>query len=136
MSHTISAGDDDAITGINVTPFVDIALVLLIIFMVTAKLTASHAIPTDLPKAASAEQTQTVFTVSIDPDGHVKADGRDVDDAALRAAGVAALAKDHDVRTVVQGSARASHGAVIHVVDELRRAGVVKVGFAVERVDE
>ena len=48
------AGDsEDAITGINVTPLVDITLVLLIIFMVTAKLIVSKSVPLDLPKAAS-----------------------------------------------------------------------------------
>ena len=44
---------DEAITGINVTPLVDIVLVLLIIFMVTAKLIVSKAVPLDLPKAVS-----------------------------------------------------------------------------------
>ena len=58
--------DDDIITGINVTPLVDITLVLLIIFMVTAKLVMAQAMPLDLPKAATAGETQTVFTVSID----------------------------------------------------------------------
>ena len=53
---------EDAITGINVTPLVDITLVLLIIFMVTAKIIVSQSVPLDLPKAASGTDVQTVFS--------------------------------------------------------------------------
>jgi biopolymer transport protein ExbD len=49
---------DDAITGINVTPLVDVTLVLLIIFMVTAKIIVSQSIPLDLPKAAKGVELQ------------------------------------------------------------------------------
>src|SRR5438094_5981021 len=125
-----SNGSGGIIAGINVTPLVDITLVLLIIFMVTAKIMVSQSIPSDLPKAASGEQTQAVFTVTVDADGRVLADGRPVDDAALRSAGAAALAKSSDLRTVVQAPSGATHGAVIHVVDELRQVGIVKLGFA------
>jgi len=49
---SVSNNDEEGINGINVTPLVDVTLVLLIIFMVTAKLIAGRAIPLDLPKAA------------------------------------------------------------------------------------
>ena len=82
-----SSQDGDEITGINVTPLVDVTLVLLVIFMVTAKLVMSQAMPLDLPKAASAGETQTVFTVTIDADGVIQANGQTVaHDASLRAA--------------------------------------------------
>jgi biopolymer transport protein ExbD len=133
MSSTNAQHDDEAITGINVTPLVDITLVLLIVFMVTAKLIVSQAIPADLPKAASSEATQVVFTVTLDAAGGVLVDGRPVDDAGLRSAALAARAKTPDLRTVVQAPSSAAHGAVIHLVDELREVGIVKIGFAVER---
>jgi biopolymer transport protein ExbD len=126
--------NDDAIVGINVTPLVDITLVLLIIFMVTAKLIASQTIPFDLPKAATSGETQVVFVVTVDPEGHVQTDGRPIaTDAELRRAAHDALARDHDVRTVVQAAAGVSHGTVIHVLDELRGAGVQKIAFGVDR---
>jgi biopolymer transport protein ExbD len=126
--------DDDVIAGINVTPLVDITLVLLIIFMVTAKIIVSQAIPLDLPKAATSGDQQVVFAVTIDKDGHVLADKRPMgSDDELKKAAADALAKDKDLRTVIQASSQVPHGTVIHVLDELRQAGITKIGFAVEK---
>lgn len=126
--------DDDGIHGINVTPLVDITLVLLIIFMVTAKLIVNQAIPMDLPKAATAGETQTVFAVGIDDEGRVTADGVPVtDDAELTAKAKIAFGKNRELRTVIQASAAATHGQVLHVVDELRSVGITKVAFAADK---
>lgn len=125
---------DDAITGINVTPLVDITLVLLIIFMVTAKLITGQGIPLDLPKAATAGATQTTLTVSVDESGRMTANGRPIpdEDALLRQA-KAALREDSKLRTVVSASAATSHGNVMRVVDTLREAGAVKIAFAADK---
>lgn len=133
MAGGIEAGDD-GIVGINVTPLVDVTLVLLIIFMVTAKLVVSHAVPMDLPTAASAGETQTMFVVSLDDKGALYADGSVVaGDEDLRQAAKAALTKNKEVRTVIQASRAASHGAVIHLLDVLRGEGVSKVAFGAEK---
>jgi len=124
---------DEAITGINVTPLVDITLVLLIIFMVTAKLIAGQSVPLDLPKAATAGATQSVFTVAVDADAHVSANGRPVADrAALQAEATKALASDSSLRVLVSGSKRSSHGSVMQVVDSLRQVGVTRIAFAAD----
>jgi biopolymer transport protein ExbD len=133
----VSSSDEEGINGINVTPLVDITLVLLIVFIVTAKLITGQSIPVDLPKAASANTTQTMFTVTIDPQGHVFADGQAAkDDAELRERARRALAQNPELRTVIQASARASHGTVMHVVDEVREVGIAKMAFAVDRKGE
>jgi hypothetical protein len=70
---------DDAITGINVTPLVDITLVLLIIFMVTAKMIVeAQSVPLDLPKAASGTEVQVVFSVVLGANGETLVDGKKV----------------------------------------------------------
>jgi biopolymer transport protein ExbD len=127
--------EDEAITAINVTPLVDITLVLLIIFMVTAKIIVSQAIPLDLPKSTTGESTQQVFAVSIDKDGRVLADKKLIEkDEDLRKAAGDALAKyKGDLRTVIQASAQVPHGKVIHVLDQLRQAGITKIGFAIDK---
>ena len=131
MAATTSSDGDEQISGINVTPLVDITLVLLIIFMVTAKLIVQQAIPMDLPKAASAGEQQTVFAVTIDAQGHVLADGKPMDDdAQLQHAAKDALDHTKELRTVIQASSAVNHGTVIHVLDELREVGVTKVAFA------
>src|SRR5687767_6952360 len=112
MTAPEAAPGEETIVGINVTPLVDIILVLLIVFMVTAKLIVSQAIPFDLPKAATGGATQAVFTVSIDGRGQVRADGREMsDDESLRRVAREALARDPDIRTIVQASTAVAHGS-------------------------
>jgi biopolymer transport protein ExbD len=134
MANASSSNDEEGINGINVTPLVDVTLVLLIIFMVTAKLIAGHGVPLDLPKAATAGTTQTMLTLSIDAQGHVLANGQPVDDGALREQTRTALAKNPELRTVIAASAAASHGSVMHVVDTVRDAGAVKIAFAADKL--
>jgi biopolymer transport protein ExbD len=137
MGASEQASGEETIASINVTPLVDITLVLLIVFMVTAKLIVSQAIPFDLPKAATGGPTQVVFTVSLDGRGQVRADGQPMQgDESLRRAAHEALARDSEIRTVVQASSDASHGAVIHVLDELRKAGVRRIAFGVDKARE
>ena len=132
---SVSSNDEEGINGINVTPLVDVTLVLLIIFMVTAKLIASRGIPLDLPKSATAGTTQTMFTVSIDAQGKVSTNGQSIaDDATLRAQTSQELRKNPELRTVIAASAAASHGSVMHVVDTVRDAGAVKIAFAADKV--
>jgi biopolymer transport protein ExbD len=70
MAAASSRSSNGAITGINVTPLVDITLVLLIIFMVTAKLVVRRdAMTLDLPKATTGAEVQEIFSVAILADG-------------------------------------------------------------------
>jgi biopolymer transport protein ExbD len=126
---------DEEISAINVTPLVDVTLVLLVVFMVTAKLIAGQGIPLDLPKAKTAGATQTVLNIAIDAGGGVLANGSKVDgDAALRQRAASALHDDPELRTVISASASASHGKVMHVLDTVRDAGVTRVAFAADKL--
>jgi biopolymer transport protein ExbD len=125
---------DDAITGINVTPLVDVTLVLLIVFIVTAKLITGQGIPLDLPKTATAGAIQTTLTVSVDAEGRMTANGRPIaDEQALLEQAKSALREDSRLRTVVSASAATSHGNVMRVVDTLREAGAVRIAFAADK---
>ena len=130
-----SSGDSDRdITDINVTPLVDITLVLLIVFMVTAKLVMSQAMPLDLPKAQSAGTISSVLTVRVDQHGKLSANGIALAHAAaLLSLSRAELAKTPELRAVIAASSRSSHGDVMQVLDTLRAAGLAKVAFAAER---
>jgi biopolymer transport protein ExbD len=125
-------GNDDAIVGINVTPLVDVTLVLLIVFMVTAKHIASMSIPLDLPKAATGSEVQVVFSVSLAADGRTEVDSQpQPNDDALLPLARGAHQKNPDVRAVIKADAAVSHGRVLHVLDLLKQAGVSKIAFAV-----
>ena len=120
------------ITGINVTPLVDITLVLLIIFMVTAKLVMSRALPMDLPKAATGGEVQQIFSLSLRADGTTQVDGApaDTDELVLRRAREA-LARNAELRAVVQADGSVPHSRVMHELDVLRQAGLSRIAFGV-----
>jgi len=131
MAGGASREADEAITGINVTPLVDITLVLLIIFMVTTKLVLNQSVPLDLPKAATGtSDVQIIFSIVMAADGRALVDGKPIpnDDAVL------ALARDAesqhpDLRAVIKADASVTHGRVIHVLDLLKQAHVSKIAF-------
>ncbi len=126
---------DEEITAINVTPLVDVTLVLLIIFMVTAKMIAGQGIPLDLPKAKTAGATQTVLNVSIDASGNILANGSKVgSDVELRGRASRALKDNPELRTVISASSNARHGQVMQVLDTVRDAGVTRIAFAADKL--
>ncbi len=129
-------GDEDAgrmIVDINVTPLVDITLVLLIIFMVTASYIVSPAIKVDLPKAASgSEQTKTTIALTLAKDGALYLNGeRSSDEAVLKAIGIE-LPKNPELQAIIAADRAVPHGDVVHVIDLVKRAGVHRFAINVD----
>jgi biopolymer transport protein ExbD len=136
MAGSIMQEADEAITGINVTPLVDITLVLLIIFMVTTKIVLNQTVPLDLPKAATGtSDVQVVFSIVLAADGRSMVDGKAIanDDAVLPLARDA-QAQHPDLRAVIKADSAVTHGRVIHVLDLLKQAHVSKIAFGVTPV--
>lgn len=127
-----AASDDEMITGINVTPLVDITLVLLVILMVTASYVVSRAIPMELPKGATGEGTPTTLAVSIDKDGRTFLDAEPIDEPALRARIKRAHDTDPETRAVIAADGRTTHAHVVHVIDLLRREDVTRFAINVD----
>ena len=131
-----SSQAEDSITGINVTPLVDITLVLLIIFMVTTKIVLNQTVPLDLPKAATGtSDLQVVFSIVMSADGRALVDSTAIpsDDAILPMAREA-QSQHPDLRAVIKADAAVTHGRVIHVLDLLKQAHVNKIAFGVTPV--
>ena len=129
--------DDGLIAGINVTPLVDVTLVLLIIFMVTAKIIVSQGMPMDLPKAASGEALQTIFSVELSTDGRVRVDSETLaNDEAVSPLAKVAIHKNKDLRATIRSDKKVEYGRVIHVIDLLKRAGISKIAFQVSPTRE
>jgi biopolymer transport protein ExbD len=132
MAGFSSSKPQQPITGINVTPLVDITLVLLIIFMVTAKLVVSQAIPMDLPRAATGGEVQVVYAVSVAADGALTVDGRPVaNDAELLRTARFAQQNNAELRAVLRADGAVPHARVLHAMDVLRQAGIARIAFAV-----
>jgi biopolymer transport protein ExbD len=123
-------GRGKIIQGINVTPLVDIMLVLLIIFMVTAQFTNSPAVPMDLPQAAESEEVQTIFAVAVPVEGSLRVDGEPVKLGELESRVETALEAEPEMRAVIQADGDVAHRRVMSVMDELRAGGLRKVAFA------
>ena len=137
MASTAAGNDDDddgMISGINVTPMVDVTLVLLIIFMVTATTIVRQAIQVDLPRAANAgESTGTTLAVMLTKDGDIYLDGRKSDETGLRNAARDAAAKDKDTRVIISADKNSLHGAVVHVLDLIKGEGIAKFAINIEK---
>lgn len=132
MAAASRSNETGMFSGINVTPLVDIMLVLLVIFMVTAKLIVSQTMPMDLPKATSGGEQQIVFAVAIDPRGDMTVDSRPVADGKrLLELAQAAKAKSADLRAVIQADTAVPHGKVVKVMDLLKQGGIAKIAFGV-----
>jgi biopolymer transport protein TolR len=126
--------DEEGINGINVTPLVDVTLVLLIVFMVTASVIAKAAIEVDLPRAANGgEITQRTLALVVSKEGRTFLEGAEVDDARLVEAVHLAQRKGEDVQAVVGADRAATHGAVTHLLDLLKGAGVTKFAIQIEK---
>jgi len=127
--------DDDIITGINITPLVDITLVLLVVLMVTASYVVSKAIPMELPKGATGENTPTTLSVSIDKEGRTYLDAVLIEELELRVRIKVARKNDPETRAVIAADGRVSHSHVVHVIDVLRREDVTKFAINVDPED-
>ena len=132
MAGGAQESGDEAITGINVTPLVDITLVLLIIFMVTTSMIVrNQAVQLDLPKAATGtNDVQAVFSIVLTADGRTMVDTKQVpSDEAIPALAKEALAQHPEMRAVIKADAAVQHGRVIHVLDLLKTSHVNKIAF-------
>ena len=134
MASTALDDGDEVISGINVTPLVDVVLVLLIIFIVTASFLMKSAIPVDLPAAASGEQrAQGLLAITVSKGGELAINGQPASLAALdEAVTRAAAARGGELRRVeafVSADVAAPYGQFAGVVDRLRVLGVTSIAL-------
>lgn len=122
------------IVGINVTPMVDIMLVLLVIMMVSSLYIVSRALKVELPKSASSdESTQSPVTVTLTKDAKVYLNGELISgDDELSARFLKARAGGAEPNLVVSADAEALHGRVVHVIDSAKQQGIVKFAINVQ----
>ncbi|APR99881.1 ExbD/TolR family protein [Pajaroellobacter abortibovis] len=135
MAGNGSQEGEEGINGINVTPLVDITLVLLVIFMVTAKMIVSQSVPLDLPKAASGTELQMTFNIIIPATGSVLVNSKPIpSDDSIFTLAQTARAQSSDLRAIIKADNAVTHGRVIHILDLLKQAGITKVAFGVSPV--
>jgi biopolymer transport protein TolR len=121
------------IADINVTPLVDIMLVLLIIFMLTANLIAKQAIEVELPHASqSTTLNPTTLAVTLTRDGALFLNGKPTTPAGLRDQVAAAVARDPKTQAIISGDKAVSHGRVVWVLDVVKSLGISSFAIQID----
>ena len=127
-------GKGAPIMGINVTPMVDVMLVLLVIMMVSAVYIVSQSLKVELPKTATSDQPASApLTVTITKEGQYLFDKKLIDEKDLIVAMKKAKAGNADASLVITADRLAYHGEVVHVIDLAKVQGITKFAINVER---
>jgi biopolymer transport protein ExbD len=136
MAETLSSGGrgrrgGGGIVGINVTPMVDVVLVLLVIMMVSATYVVAKSLKVDLPKSQTSDgSAATTAIVSIQENGDYYWNDVKVNEEELVANLRRASAESRETTVVVSADEKTDHGAVVHVMDLARRESITR--FAVQ----
>lgn len=127
-------GSDGAITDINVTPFVDVVLVLLVVFIVTAKLIVARGVEIDKPKASTGGDVQSTLRVSVNASGElfVNGDKYGSDPAAVARIKEIAAASSKP-KAIIAGDRKSAYGGVMRAIDLVQQAGVTAIALENER---
>ncbi len=125
---------DDQISEINVIPLVDIILVVLIIFMVTAPMIMKPSINVNLPKAASGEKTTpSELAITISSAGEFYVNGSLSNDEQLMSKATEAFSKNVDVQAIISADKDVSHGRVVNIMDIIKSVGIKKFAITIDR---
>lgn len=122
------------IVGINVTPMVDVVLVLLVIMMVSAVYIVSQSLKVELPKTANSDEpAQSPLAVTITKEGKYFFEQKPIDERGLVGKLKQAKGEKKDPSLVVTADKEAYHGDVVHVIDLAKSEGITKFAINVER---
>lgn len=126
--------DDEPIAAINVVPLVDIILVVLIIFMVTAPLVLKPTIDINLPKAANADTSApTPLNIAVGNDGSLSLNGQPTNLQAITAFVAKIVAEKPDTAAILQADRNVTLDRLTEIIDVVKSAGVKRVAFSIER---
>ena len=126
--------DDEIFADINITPFVDIILVVLILFMVTATTIVQSSIPLDLPDAATGEGASEVsLGLTLTQTGELLLDGEAVNETALRTKLRQLKSSGETVVCLIAADTTTPHGRVVWLLDLLRTEGIARFHIQVDK---
>ena len=123
-----------AITDINVTPFVDVVLVLLVVFIVTAKLIVARGVEIDKPKAATGGDVQSTLRVSVNAGGDLFVNGDRYGSDADAVARIKLIASSSSKpKAIIAGDRKTAYGGVMRAIDLVQQAGITAIALENER---
>ncbi len=122
-------------SSINITPFVDVVLVLLVIFMITAPMLVKDILELRLPKTATSDgQAMQTLGVAINRDGNILLNGQLSDEEGLKLAAVSALAQSEQAQAIISADTEVPYGRVVKVIDLLKIVGLNRFAVQIERL--
>ena len=134
MGASARFDDDDGINEINVTPLVDVMLVLLVIFMVASIYIVKEAIEVDLPKAAkTSEVIETTLSIVLDKTGAFYLNGKPSNAPAIATACQAAAKVSPNAQAIIAADNEVRHGDVVKLIDLVRTNGLSRFAINVKR---
>ncbi len=134
MAGSFGGGDEEAISGINVTPLVDVVLVLLVIFLMTAPVIYQSAIKVQLPKARTGEDAglKGPLNFTINSEGKVYWNSEELSWEKLAERLNALGPKVSEETAIISADEATPHGIVVKLMDSLRASGLVRFALNVE----
>lgn len=137
MASKFDPSESDSIDDINITPFVDVVLVLLVIFMVTAPMMVKETMNIKLPKAKSTEKAKLkTFSVAISKTGQILLDGELVDNTLLYDRALKLKAQYPEIQLIISADKESLHGDTISVLDQVKEAGITNFAFQIVKDEE
>ena len=129
-----SDSQDDVMSEINVVPLVDVILVVLIIFMVTAPMIMKPSIDISLPKAGTGDATApSKLSIVISKDGNTLLDGQAANDEQIRSAAADESKRNPEIQAIISADKDVPHGRVVSVLDIIKAGGVKKFAISIDR---
>ena len=118
MAGSVGSNDEEAVSAINITPFVDVVLVLLIILMVTSSQIAKSAFEVELPQAAAAnESVESTLNILIGKDGKLMMDGVQVSERLLETKVKNHVLDNSKVQAVIGADKGVDYGEVVRIIE-------------------
>ena len=134
MAAKLGGSNEEAISEINIVPFVDIILVILIIFMVTAPVILKPSINVNLPKAGSGDNTTpSELTVAIDAKGGLTLNGKPTTEAEIKTYAQGLSGTAPETQAIISADKDVSHGTVVTVIDAVKSGGIKKFAITIEK---
>ena len=129
---------DDGINDINITPFVDVVLVLLVIFMVTAPVMIKESLKVNLPKTLTSDITTKAASVgvAITKEGQVLFNGKLLSPDSLNIELKSIAAKAPETNFLISADTEAKHGDVVRMIDLLKRNNLNRFALQVEKIKD
>ncbi|MBU1262725.1 biopolymer transporter ExbD [bacterium] len=125
--------NDDLLTEINITPFVDIILVILIIFLLVAQVMGPQVLGIKLPKATQSEMLlRQPITVSLDTSGRIAVNGIYLDEEGMKRFIREQVIKDPQLEVIISADEKVLHGMVVGILDTIKSLGVTKLAIHVQ----